>query len=937
MATFSIKGTFDGKELVQGFKDVKEQVEGVENAGHSAKVSLDKMLQQKNSTTNYKRQLSQITAELTDLSVNFSKLTEAERQTDFGKAMAARIDELTMKAQDLKGVMDNVTSTIKGADINPPDFGDHWAEVQRQSEQTYAKFEGVQKVSAGVASGFAAIQGAAALLGDENEDLQKALLKVQAAMAIAQGIGGIKDLLEGLKQLKAAFTFTSAATTASTVATQANTTATVTNTAALGAATVAQKTFNKACNANPFILLASAIIAVGTALFAFCGKSEDAKKVQEEYNKKVKEAEERERSRRDTVNSTVGDILVKYRLLQYEWKQLTTTQEKNDWITNNKDKFNELGLSINSITSAQDAFITKSDQVKDALIAQAEAAALATVYQEAFTDVYKRNKELDHQDPILPGYEPSKEDAKLAGLMSEDYETYTYTQSSTYGSTGTTSTTTLSTVNEKGAAKLEELRKQRVKEEKEANNAEVQAILNDLLAKREAAEKAVEGIDDLVTDNKKTSSIDPINKDDIYDEDSLRAAQKELSVIQDKLNRMDINSPEFESTKQALHEAEKKVEDIQAMMKKPIKTDIGLTTEVETAEEKLVKFYDNASTEINNLIKQCKIGVIDLNTLMLKTGEINLSLMQKGLKPITLPEDVFTGVDIRSKRNDAQTRIDTALLLYEIGFTNADEAQSVIDAINKELTDLGLKEIYINIETERALQSLSAVQSVMDSLNSTAGIVSSINSVYDAIKRYPDAIAEAENGWERFMAGFEIGMQIMNVFTTILGTINTLLTTFNTIQTISTALKKKDAVASGEQAIADMAAAETSMTKGGAQMFEAATGAGKAVSWLPIVGPILAIAAIGAIMGVMLGAMSKSKFAAGGIVTNASKIGDFNIARVNGGEMILNNRQQANLFKMLDQNRMPNASTGTSEVSFRIQGDTLVGVIDNYNKKRGRI
>lgn len=41
-------------------------------------------------------------------------------------------------------------------------------------------------------------------------------------------------------------------------------------------------------------------------------------------------------------------------------------------------------------------------------------------------------------------------------------------------------------------------------------------------------------------------------------------------------------------------------------------------------------------------------------------------------------------------------------------------------------------------------------------------------------------------------------------------------------------------------------------------------------------------------------------FADGGIFNGASKIGDYNIARVNDGEMILNGNQQAKLFKMLN-------------------------------------
>lgn len=50
----------------------------------------------------------------------------------------------------------------------------------------------------GAASGFALVQGAAALFGDENEELNKTLLKVQSALAIQQGLQG---LTEAYKQL----------------------------------------------------------------------------------------------------------------------------------------------------------------------------------------------------------------------------------------------------------------------------------------------------------------------------------------------------------------------------------------------------------------------------------------------------------------------------------------------------------------------------------------------------------------------------------------------------------------------------------------------------------------------------------------------------------------------------------------------------------------
>jgi hypothetical protein len=187
------------------------------------------------------------------------------------------------------------------------------------------------------------------------------------------------------------------------------------------------------------------------------------------------------------------------------------------------------------------------------------------------------------------------------------------------------------------------------------------------------------------------------------------------------------------------------------------------------------------------------------------------------------------------------------------------------------------------------------------------------------------------------MAGFDAAMTVMNLFGNTMSFINTLMTAFNTIQEVSTALKLKDAAATSAKVSADTAAAASAGAEAAANTAAATAGAAKAVAWLPIVGPILAVAAIAAVIGGLMAARSKGKYASGGIIPGASKIGDFNIARVNGGEMILNTRQQANLFNMLDKNRLPQSSISSGEVTFRIQGDTLVGVIDNYNRKRSRI
>lgn len=66
-----------------------------------------------------------------------------------------------------------------------------------------AKFKALSASLSGVAGGFAAIQGGMALLGNESEDVQKTLLKVQSAMALSQGLQSVGESIDSFKQLGA--------------------------------------------------------------------------------------------------------------------------------------------------------------------------------------------------------------------------------------------------------------------------------------------------------------------------------------------------------------------------------------------------------------------------------------------------------------------------------------------------------------------------------------------------------------------------------------------------------------------------------------------------------------------------------------------------------------------------------------------------------------
>ena len=83
---------------------------------------------------------------------------------------------------------------------------------------------------------------------------------------------------------------------------------------------------------------------------------------------------------------------------------------------------------------------------------------------------------------------------------------------------------------------------------------------------------------------------------------------------------------------------------------------------------------------------------------------------------------------------------------------------------------------------------------------------------------------------------------------------------------------------------------------------------------------------------------SRPAYAQGGIVGGTTTVGDYNLARVNKGEMILNGTQQKRLFAILNgEGSINKANNEKNNVVFRISGNELVGVIDNYNRSHRKI
>jgi hypothetical protein len=103
---------------------------------------------------------------------------EIARMLATGKLTTAQIYEMSKSAGNLKDA-----------------FGDASGAINVLSSDTFALDATIQTVQS-LASGFQVLQGVSALVGTENEDLQKTLVKLNAVMAITQGLQQIQNALQ---------------------------------------------------------------------------------------------------------------------------------------------------------------------------------------------------------------------------------------------------------------------------------------------------------------------------------------------------------------------------------------------------------------------------------------------------------------------------------------------------------------------------------------------------------------------------------------------------------------------------------------------------------------------------------------------------------------------------------------------------------------------
>ena len=941
------------KNLQQAIAKSEEFQKGLEKLGKSnsfSKLGIDinKFTQDINGNAAAMSQFA------TDMSKNTNTVKQQIRQLQNAMAnlVANGIDQASesyRKMQIELGRLMDIQSDVQAAGKN---FADDYLAIQSVT-QGFQAFTGV------IGMGVSAMN----LFGIENENTEAAMKKtlqitnlLNGAQAVSQVFN--KDsafMLKIIKPLREAY---NNAIRQNTIATNINTTAEVTNktiteagTVATVASTVAEVANGSAVKKNTIFqqawnvakAVAQALLgnftglllvgagALATYAIATSDSTDEDKKSAEAKN----ELRDSFNALKETVASSVGSVIGKYASLQAAWKACRTEHQKNEFINKNKNAWSEFGWEIDNTKKAEDFYVNNTTKVCEALKKRAEQMALMTTLQKSYEKHFKKIAEFDS---VAGGKYYTKSNYKAGDKISAD-------EARKYGIKGYADRDPIYGVGD-GNIVLDEA------------GAEMLNIKKDVENNAKALEKYNKNLE---LENKRF--------------------QRETQPI---ISRMKKVSSEIGSYDMSYYDAPKKVGS---------KTTPKSNKEDKKAEQKAVGEYDKAITSLKDeneklylvqqkLTKQGKATSEEFQRNAQKIAENNEQIkeFENIIKKIKNPEFVdetsikYQFQKLKDIRDKAYEDYMTAPAEQtELKFKVYLDANKAYDDFSEKLKN---KTVYIDVTSKAdldgnnlninnlGLAEINEVgfdvgqKSIEETKNQISETINLINKYRTEIKRVNDLKAKGQ-----ILSGTEAEQfdELETSVSSLTQTLSELIQKYNELISAQNlkneTIEKLDAVKTSYEGIAETigsvsnvigqvdsawAQMTTTILNGIAQIIpqlvaekgaQGSLAISKGVAAASGLTPPWNLIMIGTTVAAILAALATQPFAEGGIVGGTSFKGDKVYARLNSGEMVLNGRQQANLFNMINNGGL----IGGGKVTFEIKGRELVGVLNNYNNKRNKV
>lgn len=686
-----------------------------------------------------------------------------------------------------------------------------------------------------------------------------------------------------------------------------------------------------------------AIVALTEVIAAFTSKSADAQTQAEDTAESMKgfgdAADDIKTAYDSALKNTYADLMAKYEKLKAGWRALSTEQQKMAWIKDNQSAFNELRLKIGNVTEAENIFNRKTDAVVEAF----KQRALAAAYAAKLTALYQRQIELlDKKQKIT---KTIADDAKQGGRHAKEGDIVPESwRSDRYGKVGRDGQWRFTKVgaeryngtNVSGNTQINSVDK-----EIESVNRQIGDTQKQLTTRLNTARSFITAGTPTTPHAKDTPKKTTI-KDDKKDEPKthveelqaqLAAAQKEMG------NAMTVDARVKADAKVA--DIQRQIDEATKG-----KVSIGAETEptyiVQGSDADKRQSRTNAQHNIDRIRQDFEIGIIGKEDAERQIADINKQLEKLGVKPIevhfktyieelleklhdaqqefeeattidarvkadakiadiqrqidettkgkvsikaeTEPAYIVQGsaADKRQSHSNAQNKASRIQTDYEIGIIGKDEALKEIEEINRQLAEIGLKPIKIELDSKGFDKVFGDIKSGWGNIQ---GVGNGIQGISDALEGNGDA-------WQQVTG-------LINGFISIAEGIQGIVELFGML----TAATSAHAAASTTDAAATAGEAAAAAANTAAKSGEAVANATASGAKMPFPLNLVAIAA--GVAAVIAALAAVSGFATGGVIGGTSTSGDKKFARVNSGEMILNKFQQARLFGMIDGKFQP--------------------------------